>query len=58
MFVTYDGAVKVLDFGIAKAADTRGETRTGVVKGKATYMAPEQAMRRPLDGGPTCSPSA
>ncbi len=49
VFVTYDGAVKVLDFGIAKATTSSSETRTGVVKGKATYMAPEQAARRPVD---------
>jgi hypothetical protein len=49
VFVTYDGAVKVLDFGIARAAGSMHETRTGVVRGKATYMAPEQAARRPVD---------
>jgi serine/threonine-protein kinase len=42
IFVTYDGQVKVVDFGIAKAADSSHETRTGVLKGKVAYMAPEQ----------------
>jgi len=42
IFVTYDGQVKVVDFGIAKAADSSQETRTGVLKGKVAYMAPEQ----------------
>jgi ABC-type branched-subunit amino acid transport system substrate-binding protein len=49
VFVTYDGLVKVLDFGIAKAAGSSSETKTGFVKGKVTYMAPEQVARQPLD---------
>ena len=49
VFVTYDGQVKMLDFGIAKAADSSSQTRTGDVRGKATYMAPEQVLKRPLD---------
>jgi hypothetical protein len=49
VMVTYDGDVKVLDFGIAKAADSSQRTRTGVIKGKATYMAPEQAARGRVD---------
>jgi hypothetical protein len=43
IFVTYDGAVKVLDFGIAKSdARSREVTEAGVLKGKLAYMAPEQ----------------
>ncbi len=38
----YDGSVKVLDFGIAKAAMRTSETRTGTLKGKVSYMSPEQ----------------
>ncbi len=43
VFVTNDGQVKVLDFGIAKAKTHEGRTATGVVKGKVGYIAPEQA---------------
>ncbi|GAC1351696.1 MAG: hypothetical protein NVSMB1_07220 [Polyangiales bacterium] len=42
VFVTYEGTVKILDFGIAKAQDSTLETRTGVIKGKVAYMPPEQ----------------
>lgn len=43
VFLTYDGQVKVVDFGIAKTADQTEETQAGVLKGKVSYMAPEQA---------------
>lgn len=49
VFVTYEGQVKVVDFGIAKAAGRASETRQGVVKGKVRYMAPEQAIGQPVD---------
>ena len=49
VFVTYDGQVKVVDFGIAKAAGRASETRQGVVKGKIRYMAPEQAIGQHID---------
>jgi eukaryotic-like serine/threonine-protein kinase len=49
IFVTYEGQVKVVDFGIAKAAGRASETRQGIVKGKTRYMAPEQAMARDID---------
>ncbi len=42
VFITYDGQAKLVDFGIAKALDSSIETRTGVLKGKPAYMAPEQ----------------
>jgi serine/threonine protein kinase len=42
VMVTYDGQVKLIDFGIAKLTRSEHRTRTGVVKGKLTYMAPEQ----------------
>ena len=42
LFLTFDGVVKVVDFGIASARDKVHETQTGEVKGKFAYMAPEQ----------------
>ncbi len=43
ILLTFEGRVKVVDFGIAKAADQATVTRSGVLKGKYSYMAPEQA---------------
>ncbi len=47
--IGYDARVKLLDFGIAKSSAAVQETQAGVLKGKAGYMAPEQARMQPLD---------
>jgi serine/threonine protein kinase len=49
IIVTYDGAVKLLDFGVAKASTRTVKTRTGTLKGKISYMSPEQAKGAPVD---------
>ncbi|HET9955067.1 MAG TPA: protein kinase [Polyangiaceae bacterium] len=49
VLVTYDGQVKVLDFGIAKATISSTHTATGMMKGKVPYMAPEQMNGGDLD---------
>ena len=49
ILVTFDGGVKVIDFGIAKAADQVQQTRSGVLKGKYSYMSPEQANGKKVD---------
>lgn len=49
LFVTYDGAIKVIDFGIAKATDRMTKTEAGQLKGKFAYMAPESCRGGRID---------
>jgi serine/threonine-protein kinase len=49
VFLTYDGQVKVIDFGLAKATHRASRTAAGVVKGKVAYMSPEQAVGGTVD---------
>ncbi|HWB78890.1 MAG TPA: serine/threonine-protein kinase [Nannocystaceae bacterium] len=49
IIVTYQSGVKLIDFGIAKAASAKHITEVGVVKGKASYMSPEQCRGEALD---------
>jgi len=49
ILISTDGAVKLVDFGIAKAASKASHTVAGALKGKLLYMSPEQATGQPLD---------
>jgi serine/threonine-protein kinase len=49
VFVCWDGSVKLLDFGIARAAWRRASTDSGLIKGKFGYIAPEQASGEGTD---------
>jgi eukaryotic-like serine/threonine-protein kinase len=49
VLVSYEGGVKLVDFGIAKATAKRSQTFVGAIKGKAAYLAPEQIRGRPID---------
>lgn len=50
LLVSRTGAVKIVDFGVAKIASTAMSTRTGQLKGKFAYTSPEQFRGEPLDG--------
>jgi serine/threonine protein kinase/DNA-binding NarL/FixJ family response regulator len=49
VLLSSEGAVKLVDFGIAKAATKATQTMAGALKGKLLYMSPEQALGQPLD---------
>ena len=49
IFITYEGEVKIVDFGIAKAASQSTVTQHGMIKGKVAYMSPEQASGDKID---------
>ncbi len=50
VIVSFDGEIKLIDFGIAKATHRMAKTQAGQIKGKFGYLSPEQIMGRPLDG--------
>ncbi|HUJ62410.1 MAG TPA: serine/threonine-protein kinase [Kofleriaceae bacterium] len=49
VLIAYEGMVKLLDFGVAKAATSTVQTRSGSLKGKVAYMSPEQAKGAGID---------
>jgi serine/threonine protein kinase len=49
IIVSFEGEVKLIDFGIAKAAGKMGKTQAGILKGKFGYMSPEQVRGLPID---------
>lgn len=49
VLISYEGNVKIIDFGIAKSKDKIEQTGDGIIKGNCSYMSPEQASGQPLD---------
>ncbi len=49
VLIGYDGEIKLIDFGIAKAAGKASKTQAGILKGKFGYMSPEQVRGLPID---------
>jgi eukaryotic-like serine/threonine-protein kinase len=50
VLVSFEGEVKLIDFGIAKAESRLQKTQAGILKGKFSYMSPEQVKGQPIDG--------
>jgi serine/threonine-protein kinase len=50
VFITYDGQIKLLDFGIAQTHETEHVSEVGIIKGKLDYIAPEQLRGEAVDG--------
>jgi serine/threonine protein kinase len=50
LLLSYNGNIKIIDFGIAKVSTNSQATRAGIIKGKPSYLSPEQIEGLPLDG--------
>lgn len=49
ILISFEGEVKLIDFGLAKATSSSVQTQAGIIKGKLAYMSPEQVRGAPLD---------
>ncbi|MGH7328778.1 MAG: serine/threonine protein kinase, partial [Polyangiaceae bacterium] len=49
IFLTFDGRIKIIDFGLARSEKRLTRTDTGIVKGKVAYLSPEQVEGHPPD---------
>lgn len=49
LLISYEGEIKLIDFGLAKAVGSSVQTQAGIIKGKLAYMSPEQVRGAPID---------
>lgn len=49
IFLTYEGSIKLFDFGLARTLGQKNQTKSGIVKGKVPYLSPEQLLQLRLD---------
>ncbi len=49
IFLTYEGGIKLFDFGLAKSVGRASKSQAGIVKGKLPYLSPEQILQIPID---------